>query len=162
MKTLEEYRNYKLKINFHNFFEEDLFVANPQLYLKKDILNHLCNRLLKMNYVDSEFEKNVYKRENAATTAFGNVAIPHSAEMNAIKTSVAVAISKKGFQWENHTVHVVFLLAINKADRSNFCYLYESLISLFSDNRVVQEMRNCTSFKQFERYIYTWLGEKEE
>ena len=161
LKSQEEYRDNKLKINFHNFFEEDLFVANPNLNSKQQIITYLCDKLLCKNYVDSDFEENVYRRENAATTAFGNIAIPHAAEMNAIKTSVAVAISKNGFQWGNNTVHVVFLLAINKADRRTFRNLYESLISLFSDNRILQEMRNCNSFKEFESYIYTWIGEKE-
>ena len=161
LKSQEEYRDNKLKINFHNFFEEDLFVANPNLNSKQQIITYLCDKLLCKNYVDSDLEENVYRRENAATTAFGNIAIPHAAEMNAIKTSVAVAISKNGFQWGNNTVHVVFLLAINKADRRTFRNLYESLISLFSDNRILQEMRNCNSFKEFESYIYTWIGEKE-
>ena len=161
LKCQEEYRDSKLKINFHNFFEDDLFVANPNLKTKQQIITYLCDKLLCKNYVDSDFEENVYRRENAATTAFGNIAIPHSAEMNAIKTSVAVAVSKNGFQWGNNTVHVVFLLAINKADRRNFRYLYESLISLFSDSRILQETRNCNSFKKFESYIYTWIDEKE-
>lgn len=161
LKSQKEYRDHKLKINFNNFFEEDLFVSNPNLTSKQQIITYLCDKLYIKKYVDSDFEENVHKRENAATTAFGNVAIPHSAEMNAIKTSVAVAVSKKGFQWGSNTVHVVFLLAINKADRSTFRNLYESLISLFSDNRIVQEMRNCNSFKEFESYIYTWVGEKE-
>ena len=161
LKCQEEYRDHKLKINFHNFFEDTLFFANPDVQNRDQVLHMLCNKLLEKNYVDADFEENVYKREKAATTAFGNIAIPHSAEMNAIKTSVAVAISKKGFEWEQNTVHIVFLLAINKADSQTFRYLYESLISLFSDNHVLQEIRNCTSFKDFERSIYTWIGEKE-
>ena len=161
LKSQEEYRDHKLKINFHNFFEDTLFFANPDVRNRQQVLRLLCNKLLEKNYVDADFEENVYKREKAATTAFGNVAIPHSVEMNAIKTSVAVTISKKGFEWEQNTVHIVFLLAINKADSRTFRYLYESLISLFSDNHVLQEIRNCTSFKDFERSIYTWIGEKE-
>ncbi|MFQ7536008.1 MAG: PTS sugar transporter subunit IIA [Clostridium sp.] len=39
------------------------------------------------------------RRENAATTAFGGIAIPHAVEMDAMKTSIAVAISKNGIQW---------------------------------------------------------------
>ena len=146
-----------LRDNFHIFFENDLFVTNPKIETKDQVLAQLCNLLYHKNYVDYQFEEKVYKRENAATTAFGNIAIPHSIDMDAIKTSVAVAISKKGIQWESNTVHLVFLLAINKADKNTFRELYESLISLFSKDTLIQEIRNCTSFKDFRLLIYNYI-----
>lgn len=139
---------------FHTFFEEELFLINPKSSNREQILNNLCKILQEKEYVDEDFESSVLKRENAATTAFGNIAIPHSVDMNAIKTCVSVAISKNGFQWGNNTVYVVFLLAINKADKTTFRELYESLVSLFVDDDIIQEMRGCSSFKNFEQLIY--------
>lgn len=161
LQAQEKYRDRKLKVKFNDFFEQSLFVVDSKLKNKKQVLTKLCDCLLVQNYVDTNFEESVYKRENAAGTAFGNVAIPHSIEMNAIKTSIAVAVSKEGFQWDSNIVHVVLLLAINKADRRSFRALYESLISLFSEDKVIQEIRNCTSFDEFKSIIYTALGEKE-
>lgn len=161
LQAQEKYRDRKLKVKFNDFFEPDLFIVDSKLKNKKQVLAKLCDCLLVQNYVDTSFEESVYKRENAAGTALGNVAIPHSVEMNAIKTSIAVAVSKDGFQWDSNIVHVVLLLAINKADRRSFRALYESLISLFSENKVIQEIRNCTSFDEFKSIIYTTLGEKE-
>ncbi len=159
LKSQEDYYNYKLKVQFDNFFEEDLFLANSNLKTKQQVLTQLCDKLLVKNYVDSSFEESIYKRENVATTAFGNVAVPHSVDMNAFKTSIAVAISKEGFIWNNNTVHVVFLLAINKADRKIFRPLYESLIYLFSEERIIREIRNCNSFKDFRDIIYLEIGD---
>lgn len=161
LQSQEKYRDRKLKVKFNDFFEPDLFIVDSKRKNKKQVLAKLCDCLLVQNYVDTSFEESVYKRENAAGTAFSNVAIPHSVEMNAIKTSIAVAISKEGFQWDSNIVHVVLLLAINKADRRSFRALYESLISLFSEDKVIQEIRNCTSFDEFKSIIYTALGEKE-
>lgn len=161
LKSQEKYRDNKLKVKFDDFFEPALFVVDSKLVNKKQVLANLCDCLLVQNYVDSSFEENVYKRENAACTAFGNVAIPHSVEMNAIKTSIAVAISKEGFQWNSNIVHVVLLLAINKADRRSFRALYESLISLFSEDKIIQEIRNCNSFNEFKTIIYDAIGKKE-
>lgn len=161
LQAQEKYRDRKLKVKFNDFFEQSLFVVDSKLKNKKQVLTKLCDCLLVQNYVDTNFEESVYKRENAAGTAFGNVAIPHSIEMNAIKTSIAVAISKEGIQWNSNIVHNVLLLAINKADRRSFRALYESLISLFSEDKVIQEIRNCTSFDEFKSIIYTALGEKE-
>lgn len=161
LQAQEKYRDRKLKVKFNDFFEQSLFVVDSKLKNKKQVLTKLCDCLLVQNYVDTNFEESVYKRENAAGTAFGNVDIPHSIEMNAIKTSIAVAISKEGIQWNSNIVHIVLLLAINKADRRSFRALYESLISLFSEDKVIQEIRNCTSFDEFKSIIYTALGEKE-
>lgn len=158
----EQYKDYKLKINFRKFFEEDLFIVNPNLQTKQQVLTYLCDTLISKSYVDSDFESKVYQREKAATTAFGHVAIPHSVDMNAIKTSISVAISKKGFQWDSNIVNVVFLLAINKADKQNFRYLYESLISLFSDDEIIQEVKNCKQFKDFENLIYSKIQSKDD
>lgn len=152
------HKNHILKKNFNFFFEEDLFLANPPMETKNQIITKLCDCLLLKNYVDSSFEEKVKRRENAATTAFGNIAIPHSVDMDAIKTSVAVAVSKKGFRWDTNTVHLVLMLSINKADKRTFRELYESLIALFSEEGMIQEIRGCSSFKDFKEFIYTHIG----
>lgn len=149
------YTNQKLRQNFHLFFEKDLFVLNPAAESRSQILAQLHEVLYKKNYVNEDFLENIYRREHAATTAFANIAIPHAVEMDAIKTSVAVAISRRGFEWDGHTVYLVFLLAINKADKKAFRELYESLISLFGEDSILNEVRGCDSFKDFERIIYT-------
>lgn len=148
------YNNYKLRKHFHEFFEKDLFIANSTIDKRDDMLNYMCEKLYKKNYTDQEFVQKVFRREHAATTAFNNIAIPHSVDMDAYKTSISVAISKKGIQWENNTVHIVLLLAINKTDKQNFRILYESLISLFGEDSMIQNLRNCTSFEEFESLIF--------
>lgn len=155
LKNQNNYKNYKLRENFRTFFEEDLFIANPSMKNKNQILTFLCDKLEVKGYVDSGFEKQVYRREDAATTAFQNIAIPHSVHMDAIKTSITVAVSKRGFQWGKNTVYLVLLLAINKADKQTFRELYESLISLFNDQTTIQELRNCKTFEDFENLIYS-------
>ena len=160
-KKQDHDKNERLKKNFHTFFEADLFETNAEFSHRDDILHCLCQKLLQKDYVNQDFENNVMKRETAATTAFGNVAIPHSADMDAVKTSIAVAISRKGFQWGSNTVHIVFLLAINKADKQAFRDLYESLISLFTDATMIQEIRSCENFSDFEHLIYSHIGISE-
>lgn len=152
-----KHKNYILKNHFQDFFESDLFIANSNMKEKTQILNYLCDRLLQKNYVDSNFKQNVFRRENISSTAFGNIAIPHSVNMDAIKTSIAVGISKEGFLWGDHTVHLVLLLAINRADKKTFRELYESLINLFGMENILQETRSCNSLKDFEHLIYNYI-----
>lgn len=44
-------------------------------------------------FVSSHFLDEVLKREQAASTAFGQIAIPHSMKMDCEKTGLAIAIS---------------------------------------------------------------------
>lgn len=155
------YSNYKLKTCFHTFFEEDLTLINPNYTEREQVLSCLCQKLYEKNYTNQDFEEKVFRREYAATTAFGNIAIPHSVDMDAIKTSIALAISKKGFQWDGNTVYLVLLLAINKADKKNFRLLYEALISQFGEDTMIQEVRNCDSFQEFEALIYHNIQQEE-
>lgn len=149
-----KYNNYNFKKNFHNFFESDLFISDDLINTRKEVLTYLCNQLLSKKYVHKSFYDKVYLRENAATTAFDNIAIPHSVDMDAIKTSVAVVISKKGIQWGKKKVYIVFLIAINKADRKVFKDLYEFIISLCNKIDIIEKIRNCSSFNDFEQIIY--------
>ena len=73
LQAQEKYRDRKLKVKFNDFFEQSLFVVDSKLKNKKQVLTKLCDCLLVQNYVDTNFEESVYKRENAAGTAFGNV-----------------------------------------------------------------------------------------
>ncbi len=155
------YSNYKLRTCFHTFFEEDLTLINPECADWKEVIACLCRKLQEKNYTHKDFEEKVLKREYAATTAFGNIAIPHSAYMDAIKTSIALAISKKGILWGNNTVNLVLLLAINKADKKNFRLLYEALISQFGEDTMIQEVRNCNSFQEFESLIYQNIQQED-
>lgn len=162
MDSSENFKDKKLKINFHNFLEEDLFFSTPKALKKNEVMDHLFSLLEEKEYVEDDFREKVRRREDAAHTTFGSVAIPHAVEMDAIKTSIAIGISKKGFQWENNNVHIVFLLAINKADKRTFRPLYEALISLCSDDAMIQEIRNCTTFSDFEHLIYSRIDMKDE
>lgn len=162
IKDVENYSNRKLRANFSNLFEEDLFFTDCDDYNSNRIIHMLCKKLVESNYVGNNYEAAVMEREAVAITCFGDIAIPHTMEPRAYKTCISVAISKKGIQWGNNIVHVVFLLAINKADIKLFKCIYESLISLFEEESNIQAIRNCKNFKDFENTIYKFLNEKEE
>ena len=153
----DRYKKNKLKTYFHTFFEEDLFVYEPHMKNKDEALTYLCDLLYRKHYVKANFQEKIYRRERVATTAFGHIAIPHSMDMDAIKTSVAVIVSKQGIQWDSNIVHLVLLLAINKTDKTTFRELYESFITLFNEEIIMQEVKNCHSFQEFETLIYSYV-----
>lgn len=138
-----------IKEKFNTLFTKDIFINTDTILNRNDILHCLCDKLVFNGYVEEDFFEQVMQREMTASTAFGLTAIPHSMEMNAINSCISVAISKKGFHWENNIVHIVLLLVINKIDSSFFHYLYESVIELFSDPVFFQQILSATTFEEF-------------
>lgn len=146
-----------LSQNFSNFFHQDMFYFHTAGQASKDdILYHLYLLLKDQHCVNHYFYENVLKREKAAPTAFGSVAIPHSMKMNANKTGIAVAISPSGIQWGEQFVHLVFLIAINQTDSYIFKELYEALILLFSQKDTIQQICTCRTFDEFQKLILSY------
>lgn len=146
-------KNRILKKHFHNYFESDLFFCKHHEMEKKEAINLLADNLLNKEFVNDDFKAQVIMRDEAASTAFNKIAIPHSVEMNSYKTCVSVLIDKKGILWDNNIVYVVLMIAINKQDRREFKSLYESLVVLFSEDYNVNLFRECETFESFQNAL---------
>lgn len=139
---------------FNQFFSADLFYdVQEEACSKLDIISALHNKLLQHGHVTADFFHDVVKRDEAASTAFGKIAIPHSMKMNAIHTKVALAISHDGILWDEHLVHVVLLIAINEKDSYIFKELYEALITFFTQDNIMNLLRDIHSFEAFKDII---------
>ncbi|MBV7391789.1 PTS sugar transporter subunit IIA [Enterococcus sp. ALS3] len=149
-------RNQKRKIlleNFNKYFSEDLFYSDLVFKNKMDLIHQLCETMEEKGVVQENFETSVLQRENAASTAFSNIAIPHSLQMDAIKTSIAVVISKKGIEWDDERVHVVLLFAVNYVDRHYFSQIYESLIHIFDHPQIINKISKLRSLADVRQLI---------
>ncbi|MEG0735969.1 MAG: PRD domain-containing protein [Longicatena sp.] len=154
-------KRYILKKNFKEFFFEELFMITQEQKTRDDILHTLTNKMVALEFVDHDFENNVMVRETAASTAFGNIAIPHSMKMEAMKTCIGVVISPTGVLWDEHLVHVILLVAINKIDKRIFHDLYETLVLLFSEQSMIEQAKDCRNFKDFENLVYANISSLE-
>ncbi|WP_340610374.1 BglG family transcription antiterminator [Xenorhabdus bharatensis] len=141
-----------LERNFDLFFEPGLFWFEPGFQHRDELIDVLCQTMFAKGYTEADFVRYVYQRERASSTAFGFLALPHSAKIDAIKTGIAVAISPKGILWgENERVHVVFLIAINRIDRVCFAECYDALLDVFSQDKMINQLNKITCFEQFRR-----------
>ena len=130
--------------NISLYFNPELFyIMNDRTARKEEIIELLADQMISLGYVASDFKEEVWKRENASSTAFMNIAIPHPMKMSAYKTSIAVAICPKGVKWtDSRNVNVIFMIAFNKLDNKHFHELYESLISLVNEQDVILKLKN--------------------
>lgn len=139
--------------NFGNFFSESLFVIDNNYSNRNDVLKFMCDGLTEQGVVNSDFLQRVLDRDNASSTAFGQIAIPHSQYMDAFTTKVSVLISPTGILWDDKIVHLIFLAAINFNDRGNFPQVYEGLISLFDSSDNLTRLLNVQSYDEFKIFV---------
>lgn len=150
----EDRRVRELNERFDVFFSEELYLSCPTGSSREAILDRLCGLLAERGCVEEGFRCEVDVREQGATTAFGKIAIPHSNNMDAHKTCVAVATSTAGFDWGGQRVNVVLLMAISRLDRRVFRSLYGSLVDRFANDALVQRASACRTFEEFRALVF--------
>ena len=142
--------NRTLKKHFFDYFREDLFyICTQEIINSATAIEFLAKNLFEMGQVDESFAAKVMEREKAASTAFNDVAIPHSIEMDSANTSVSVLICKDGLQWGGQIVHIVLLMSISKTNHAEFSRLYEALVTLFSNTEMYETSLNVQILKVF-------------
>ncbi len=147
-----------LKKHFDDCFEEELFFYKPSQVKSRDkAIRMLAENLMRIGYVRDNFYDNVMKREKAAATVFGYVAVPHSVEMDALKTSVSVLIDPSGIGWGEKTVNVVLMMSIQAHDHAEFTQLYEALIAVFSNEEYIHMICNCRTFKEYKSTLLSLI-----
>ena len=145
-----------LSESFSDFFHESLFYLHTDGSIKKEqLIRILHDKLYAQGYTSPSFYEDVIKREEAASTAFGCIAVPHSMKMDASKTGIALALSKQGITWDKQIVHVVLLIAIHEQESHLFRKLYEALLLLFSQEHVPDQIRECKTFQEFKQLLLT-------
>lgn len=134
----------------NNYFFDELFFINDDFSNKFDVIKFLGKQLLDQHYVDDSFVDSVIKRENTSSTCFFDTfAIPHAIELNATKTVFCVLISKKGIQWDDNTIHIVLMIAVQQRDRKEFMNIYNGVIRSLWDQSKLNSLVQVNSFDEF-------------
>ena len=103
--------------------------------------------------VQKNFLERLLEREAVASTAFPNIAIPHSMSMDAIKTSICVMLCPEGVRWGEKYVKIVMAIAVQKTDMGLFGELYQALIALFDNEKNLRKIMAQSTFEDFEKQI---------
>lgn len=154
LAAIRSKRKEKILIKyFDDYFDVDFFSIETAPVDKKNILKNMCSQLIAADVVQPEFYQHVLEREQAASTAFESIAIPHSVYMDAKKTIISVCLSKRGIIWGNQKVNMVLLTAINDVDRKIFTDIYEALISIFDQSSFFEKFTSINSYQDFRELI---------
>lgn len=138
-----------------NKFKEEIFFKDLEANTKEEVLEMITNNLIANGYITEAVKREIFSREELASTEIGNlVAIPHTMHDDIKKSVISVAILKKGITWDKENVQVVLLICMAKEDKyewkSNLEQLYKSII----DIEIVLEIIKSNDFNDFKKVIY--------
>lgn len=138
--------------HFDHYFHPELFfvIENGS---REDVIQKVCDKMEALGYVSASFKTFVKERENASSTAFGSIAIPHSVHMDAYQTKIGIAVSRSGITWGNNLVNIMLLIAINKYDKQILLTINESILSLFENPEILSRVKNTSSLAEFKEII---------
>lgn len=144
-----EKKHMKFKANLQLISKPAFFIHNSNISNRDEAIHYMCDVLRQNNYVKDEFEKEVFERENMASTAYGNIAFPHSMKMNANKTIMYVLLSKKGIEWENQKVNIVLLITSNYEERQLFLEVFDILSAIIQSEENKIKLMRCETYEDF-------------
>lgn len=154
------------RISDNNQFEEivkELFSPEIIQYFNhnedfNDVILQLSKQLYQNGYIENveDFSQRVIERETLYSTVINSkIALPHPLINKEKKSGVAVGILKNPISLNNKDVKLVFLLAFNKEDDIEMCYLLDFIrrISLNKENSI--ELTSSNNSKQFlQKIVY--------
>lgn len=142
-------RNNALKSYLMNFFNEKLFYKNPSFIEREGAIKIMSEDLVSLNYAEDSLFEEVMSREKLSSTAFSNVAVPHSLSKNANTSFISIALSEKPIKWGNHNVHIIALIGISSDSRKLFSEVFDEIIDILSEPAHVSELIKCNDFNDF-------------
>lgn len=134
----------------HQYVEPSLVHLNQHLYSKEEVIEFLAEIAAEYDDLPGNFEDYIWQREAIAATAYGNlVAIPHPIEPCSTKTFVVFCTLKRAIDWNGKQVRVVCLLNIQKDSSEELKDLYELLITIVNDPRIVKKVVKSSTYEEF-------------
>lgn len=152
-RRIDEVKKRKKK---EKLLEQMIAVSNPGLFhknvlfdSKEDIIHFMMQDMIALGYADAGYEKGVMEREGMSSTAFDCVAVPHSMEMNAIKTGMYIMLYDRPVPWGRKLVNVILLFAINRNDLEVFRSVFDNLVVLLMDRRTLNKVIQSRTYQEF-------------
>jgi lichenan operon transcriptional antiterminator len=131
----------------------DLFFKNITFNNEEEAIRYLSAMLIEKGYAEDSFVDEVLAREQSFSTAYENIAVPHSMQMNAKKTGMAVLISENPIPWGQKMVNIVLLFSIQKETINLFRDIFDNLIVLLLEASNAAKIMGCETYDDFIKTI---------
>ena len=164
VKEIQDYANHSMEnkkkrqfeLLFKMYFNEKYFYCNKELNEQYAVLDLLCNELEKDKIVDHRFKSSVFVREAIDSTNIEDkYAIPHAMDFIAKKTMMSIFINPNGIKWNNSTVKIIVLGALNKKNVVYLRIIYDFIIEMLSDPDCFSKLIEARSINEFQSILFS-------
>jgi lichenan operon transcriptional antiterminator len=135
----------------------EIFCKNKTFKNQDEAIRYISGVMVKHGFVEESFCEEVLAREHSYSTAYGNIAIPHSMRMEAVKTGMFVLITGKPIPWGENQVNIVLLFSVNKETRNIFYDILDNLIVLLLETPNKAKIMECESYEEFINVLFECL-----
>lgn len=139
----------RLKKGLKLFTTSNTFYIDKKKKNYKQVISELSTTMQQEGIVGPEFEHKLLERENISSTAFGLVAIPHAIDYGAKSSKWFIYINRKGIDWLNQRVYLVFVLAYNSENDDEFRKAFDELSTIVIDDEKVIKLINSKNYHDF-------------
>lgn len=152
-KMLTEIQTEKKRRQFQKNLQyliiPEFFEKRSDLTDSSSVISHIVKKMTDLGYVDENFEKEVYEREQLSSTAFQDFAIPHAMKMHAHKTGIYVFISDSPIRWNEKQVSIVLMLCFNQEERHIFNEIFDPLAMILSNRENIKRLVRVKNYQEF-------------
>ncbi len=162
LETASTLRGHQLD----RYFAANSFFVVDKPTTKREMLELMCDQLVKAGLTDKNLLDLVLEREGLSNTSISErMAIPHPMRLCSRETRVAVAILRHPVSWRDGTsegegahaggdsessrVQLVFLLSMKPQSASEISQLYDVLVQVAGDSDAQSELIQAQSFEEF-------------
>ena len=129
MEKIQLYLSNKeesLSKHFWSLVDESLvFISDGKNDTKDAVLTTITTHLIQKNIAEVGILESVHTRENLASTALKNFAMPHGDTKHIKKTAISIYLNPNGIQWGEGKVNFVFFFAIDPKDTPRLKDIYK-------------------------------------
>ncbi len=152
-QKIDEIKQYKVKQNFLRkikfFFREDLFFFNQDFNTHIDAIEKICDQMVEKNYVNQSYKEEIYEHESIASSAYGNIAIPHPLTNNAQSSVIAISINPTPVNWSGRDVNIIFMLSLEEKNSYLFKEIFHFIIQVINDTESYNKIMNSDTYQEF-------------
>lgn len=150
ISIMNQKKNERLRHELIRLFSKKLFYKNIKADSQETIIQTLANSAYQQGYTSPSFLDDVLNRERLSSTAFGNVAVPHSLENNVNQSFISICLFDKPVLWNNSQVSIVALLGLHEDSKDLFAEIFDYFIEIISNPKNISQL---ISSKNYEEYI---------
>lgn len=132
------------------YYTPDRFYGHLNLNKKDEVLEFLCDEIMKKEDVDDDFYELVLERETFIQTNYGNkIAIPHPNKIASETTFVYVAVLDHEIEWNKQKIQVVLLTSVGKKEDENRQKFYESTANFALNGPLIDRLIKFPEYENF-------------